>query len=250
MTKFTNTFARRIINRVGPRVGKGQELARKAFIQSQLLELPRGIRILDAGAGELQYKEYCSHLNYVSQDFCQYNGDTISEGLQISGWDTNGIDIISDITAIPEPDESFDCILCSEVLEHIPEPIKAIKEFSRLLKSGGTLILTAPFSSLTHMAPYYFYSGFSRYFYERVMKDNGFCIQKIEFNGSYFDYLAAELRRLASISERYSKSGFLSDLFMVVLSCCTLRLLNRLRQRDSDSREILCWSLFTVAIRD
>jgi len=78
-------------------------------------------------------------------------------------WDTSRIDIGSDITSIPESDESLDAILCTEVLEHVPEPTHALDEFKRLLKLGGLLILTAPSGSNVHMAPYHFCSGFSRY---------------------------------------------------------------------------------------
>ncbi len=61
-------------------------------------------------------------------------GGASDEGLQSHGWDTSRIDLVSDITAIPAPDSTFDAILCSEVLEHVPEPTHALDEFARLLK--------------------------------------------------------------------------------------------------------------------
>ncbi|HET6991949.1 MAG TPA: class I SAM-dependent methyltransferase, partial [Bacteroidia bacterium] len=118
------------------------ESNRMEWIQKQLKKLPAGSRILDAGAGEQPHRPYCAHLNYVSQDFAQYNPEKLDSGLQMEKWDYGKLDIISDITAIPEPDGSFDAILCSEVFEHIPDPNAAVKEFSRLLRKGGTLILT------------------------------------------------------------------------------------------------------------
>src|ERR1041385_5730478 len=131
---------------------------RAAWIGKQLEKLPGNSRLLDAGAGEQQYKKFCKHLNYVSQDFAQYAPEKMEEGLQMEKWNYGRLDIVSDITAIPEPDKSFDAILCTEVFEHIPDPPAALKEFSRLLRKGGTLILTAPFTSLTHFAPYHYYT--------------------------------------------------------------------------------------------
>ena len=92
---------------------------------------------------------------FIAQ-FRQYTGGgVLAEGLQTGEWDTSRIDLVSDITEIPAPDASFDAILCSEVLEHIPEPTHALDEFMRLLRPGGTLILSAPFASLVHFAPYH-----------------------------------------------------------------------------------------------
>ena len=49
-----------------------------------------------------------------------------------------------DLTKIDIPDNTFDAILCSHVLEHIPEDAKAMKELHRVLKPGGWAILQVP----------------------------------------------------------------------------------------------------------
>jgi ubiquinone/menaquinone biosynthesis C-methylase UbiE len=138
------------------KIGTDNDKNRVEWLRKTLKSIPSGLRILDAGAGEKRFKDFCSHLDYVSQDFAQYNGEGDKTGLQMGKWDQANLDIVSDITSMPEPDESFDAILCTEVFEHIPDPISAIKEFSRLLKRGGRLIITAPFCCGTHFAPYYF----------------------------------------------------------------------------------------------
>jgi len=181
------------------------ETNRNIWLRKTLASLPKGTRILDAGAGELKNKPLCNHLQYVSQDFCQYEGKGDEKGLHPGKWDTSNIDIICDITAIPEPDSSFDAILCSEVLEHIPEPEKALDEFTRLLKPGGILILTAPFASLVHMAPYHYITGFSRYWYEYHLPKRGFEIIELTPNGDWFDYVRQEILRLG-IMERDRKN--------------------------------------------
>lgn len=179
------------------------EMLRSEFLKKNISSLPNGLRILDAGAGELRNKSLCYHLIYVSQDICQYDGVGNNQGLHTNTWDTKKIDIVCDITNIPQPDKSFDVILCSEVFEHLPDPLSALKEFSRLLKPGGILIVTAPFNSLVHFAPFHFYSGFSRYWYDHHFVKYGFTITKLTASGDWFDYLKQELMRLPKASRHY-----------------------------------------------
>ena len=146
-------------------VGKNNEVNRNKWIEVTLKKVPSGLRILDAGAGNQQFRRFCLHLVYVSQDFGKYDGKGDEVGLQTGEFDYGKTDIVSDIIAIPQPDASFDAIMCTEVLEHLPMPEAAIQEFSRLLKDSGHLILTAPFCSLTHFAPYHYTTGFNRYYY-------------------------------------------------------------------------------------
>lgn len=48
------------------------------------------------------------------------------------------------ILQMPFSNDTFDYVVCSEVIEHVPEPAQAIKEIYRVLKPGGTLVLTTP----------------------------------------------------------------------------------------------------------
>lgn len=176
---------------------------RNRWLAQTLAAIPPGARILDAGAGELRNKRLCSHLNYVSQDFCQYEGKGDAQGLQTGVWDTSKIDLVCDIVNIPQPDASFDVVLCSEVFEHLPDALKALDEFARLLKHGGKVILTAPFASLVHFAPYHYATGFSRYWYEYHLPPRNFVIQELIPNGDWFSLTKQEILRLPSMARRY-----------------------------------------------
>lgn len=55
-----------------------------------------------------------------------------------------GCSVQGDATALPFPDTSFDAVLCSETLEHIPDDRGAVKEIHRVLRPGGLLFLTVP----------------------------------------------------------------------------------------------------------
>lgn len=175
------------------------DLSRKYWVVRELAQLPKDSTILDAGAGECQYKEYCKHLRYTSQDFGKYDGKGDNSGIQTGSRDSSKIDIVSDIVDMPIKSGSFDNVLCIEVFEHIPRPLDALKEISRVLKKQGTLILTAPFSSLTHYSPYYFYSGFSLQFYKENLPKAGFEIKEVYSYGNYFDHVSLELARVPLI---------------------------------------------------
>src|SRR4051812_7602345 len=100
------------LNTLPGQVGLRNEVARRQWVQQMLRRVVSGARILDAGCGEQQFRKYCSHLEYVGQDFTQYDGKGDAVGLQTGTWDhaTNAPDLICDIAAIPEADASFDAI--------------------------------------------------------------------------------------------------------------------------------------------
>jgi ubiquinone/menaquinone biosynthesis C-methylase UbiE len=200
---------------------------------------------LDAGAGELKYKPLCSHLNYVSQDFAQYNGQGDGKGLQTGEWDQTKLDIVSDITSIPEADGSFDVVMCVEVLEHVPHPANALSELARLLKPGGYLILTAPFCSLTHFAPYFYQTGYSRYFYEYWLEKLNFEIVDLQYNGNYFEYLAQEVRRIPQVGNDYAGMQIDENGRSVINQM--LGLLGELSEKGHASSEFLCFGLHVLA---
>jgi ubiquinone/menaquinone biosynthesis C-methylase UbiE len=228
-------------------VGTKNLSTREAWLEQTLKQIPDGSRILDAGAGEQKYKIFCTRLDYVSQDFAQYDGKGDGAGLQTEKWDQSELDIISDITTIPESDSSFDAIMCIEVFEHLPEPLKAIREFARLLKPDGHLILTAPFCSLTHFAPYHFYTGYNRYFYMTHLPTNGFEIVDLQVNGNYFEYLAQEIRRVPSMAERYAKDKP-SFFEMLSMKFCLL-MLERFSKKDHGSSELLNFGYHIHAVK-
>lgn len=230
-------------------VGTHNLSAREKWLERTLKKVPKGSKILDAGAGELQYKRFCKHLNYVSQDFGQYTGEGDQAGLQMGSWDNSKLDIVSDITEIPAKSSSFDAIMCIEVFEHIPKPIAAIKEFSRLLRPGGQLIITTPFASLTHFAPYFFYNGYSRYFFENILPEYGFDIKEIDLNGNYFEYLAQEIRRLDSVAERYAPKSKKPSALDNLIKHLMLMRLEELTKKDMGSHELLFQGIHVVAVK-
>jgi len=237
----------KLFKSIRPSVGKNNESARELWIEDTLNSIPENSRILDAGAGTQRYRKFCKHLDYVSQDFEKYDGQGDSAGIQTGEFDYGELDIVSDITSIPEPDLSFDAIMCIEVLEHLPDPVQAIKEFSRLIRPNGHLILTAPFCSLTHFSPYHYCTGFNKHWYKIHLAAYGLKIIDITPNGNFFEYLSQEIDRIPSVSKRYSKDkpGLFERLCIFVM----LRMLSRFSKKDNASSDLLCFGYHVFATK-
>lgn len=68
------------------------------------------------------------------------------------------VDVLADIQDMPHiGDETFDTVLCTQVLEHVPHPRRAMGELARVLAPGGSLIASVPHLSAIHEAPNDFY---------------------------------------------------------------------------------------------
>jgi SAM-dependent methyltransferase len=135
-------------------------------------------------------------LRYVAQDFCKVTVDEKQGFTALAeSYQYGTIDLVSDIVAIPAASNGFDAVLCTEVLEHVPNPVAAIEELTRVLKGGGTLILTVPSNCLRHFDPYFYFSGFSDQFLKHWCQKCGLDIVTIETVGNYWSWLMVEVAR-------------------------------------------------------
>jgi len=182
---------------------------RDKYINSELNKLKAGIKILDAGCGNQRYRNSCKRFEYYTQDLAEFKKDKaigFADGAGgKNGYEFGEIDYVGNIWEIQAESEKFDAILCSEVLEHIPYPNETKKEFSRLLRPGGKLIITAPSNCLRHMDPYYYYSGFSDHWFSEILRENNFAIYNIIPVGDYYRWLAIELGRAGWHHNIFSK---------------------------------------------
>ena len=172
------------------------EVLRDTWVRSTLEGIPVGAKLLDAGCGSQQYRPYCSHLRYYGQDFAGYDGVGDDRGLAIEGYQYGDLDYRCHVWAIPEDDDTFDAVLCTEVLEHIPYPNETIRELVRLTKPGGVLIEAAPFFSISHITPYYFVSGYHENWYHRIFADNACDVVEVTAAGDAFANVLQESLRL------------------------------------------------------
>lgn len=144
-------------------------------------------KVLDAGAGSCPYKKYFSHAKYESTDF----EDIFDKSSK------NKHDFICSLDSIPKPDNFYDVIINTQVLEHVEYPQKVINEFCRVLRPGGKIFLTAPQGWGIHGAPYNFFN-FTKYGLESLFKNAGFKIMFIKPRGGIFWYLGFRIKTLPS----------------------------------------------------
>jgi SAM-dependent methyltransferase/predicted RNA-binding Zn-ribbon protein involved in translation (DUF1610 family) len=88
-----------------------------------------------AARSALHFAPETTMKRFLSESFGQYKTSDLSD------WD---VDIRGDMRDMPVPDESFDFIFASHVLEHIPDDRRAIAELYRLLKPNGMAVLPVP----------------------------------------------------------------------------------------------------------
>jgi SAM-dependent methyltransferase len=92
-------------------------------------------------------------------------------------------------------DGSFDVVLSTQVLEHVPDPLAALGEFRRVLRSGGSLIATVPFIWEEHETPFDFYR-YTRYGLEHLLGLAGFDDIAVEPRTDCFTTAAQLLRNV------------------------------------------------------
>jgi glycosyltransferase involved in cell wall biosynthesis/ubiquinone/menaquinone biosynthesis C-methylase UbiE len=177
---------------------------RDIWVKKKAKSVKKGLSVLDVGAGTCPYRSLFKHCDYIAHDFKKYTGNQKLGGTNEYG----SIDIESDVCNIPINDGSIDVIICTEVLEHIPEPIEALKEMTRILNYGGKLLLTAPLGSGLHQLPFHYYGGFTPEWYKHYLSKFGMKISEIVSNGGFYRQLAQECIRLTgNIPSEYEKDG-------------------------------------------
>ena len=203
------------------------EKFRTKFISDWIQSLGVGDNrvFLDVGAGNMPFRPQirAAGFTYLSQDFGQYTGDNQHPGLQAGtgNWTTSGHDITCDIVDLPI--NSADVILCSEVLEHVPDPLAALQSISRALNMGGVALVTVPFQSRMHQAPYWFVSGLSPYWFHHHAPRTSLEVVKVTKVGDFVDQTIQEFGLFASAL----KLGHVTQLLLRIIAPLVRKLSNK-----------------------
>jgi SAM-dependent methyltransferase len=116
------------------------------------LRVGPGTKVIDVGcgAGRHSFEAYRRGANVIAFDQDAEGLADVDTVLQAMGQAGEAPEsakaqvVVGDALALPYPDDSFDCVIASEILEHIPDDDGAISELIRVLRSGGTLAVTVP----------------------------------------------------------------------------------------------------------
>jgi SAM-dependent methyltransferase len=92
---------------------------------------------------------------------------------------TGAVDVLGDTLALPFPDGQFALIISQEMVEHVPDPFRAVREMARVLRAGGTLYLQAPFVIGYHPGPEDYWR-FSRAGMQRLLAQAGLECRRLE----------------------------------------------------------------------
>ena len=129
--------------------------------------------LLDLGCGKVPL--YVAYKNYIADCTCVDWENTLHANQYI--------DYTCDLNnKLPFDDDSFDTIILSDVLEHIPEPGNLYAEMYRVLRNKGKLIMNVPFFYWIHESPYDFHR-YTSFELERITKTAGFNLLHLEAIG-------------------------------------------------------------------
>ena len=141
-------------------------------------------RVLDVGAGEAPWRDFlAAGVEYVGVDVDLSGEFGMRRQTGITYYDGK---------RLPFEDGSFDHVLCTEVLEHVPDPSAFLADLIRVLRQGGTLIMTVPWSARLHHLPHD-YGRFTHFGLLALLGAAGFSEITIEERGNDIAVIANKL---------------------------------------------------------
>ena len=154
----------------------------RALLEHSLSGLPAATQVLNVGAGG----RTGTVLGRIKAD----------SGFELTSLDIDPArqpDVVADIVSYAPP-RQYDVIVMIEVLEHVHDPLAAVRNLRRLLKPGGMLVLSAPFMFPLHDRPHDFYR-FTRYGLELMLAE--FEAVEVKERDSWAEVLCVLLARMS-----------------------------------------------------
>ncbi|HET9846620.1 MAG TPA: methyltransferase domain-containing protein [Nitrospira sp.] len=197
-----------------PQVSPGglEYSVRRAFIDEfymrQASSLKAGSRVLDLGGkrspkrGQFRIEHYDVRVRYANLSAA------------------NRPDVQTDAAMLPFKNETFDAVICAEMLEHVADPVSVIRETYRVLRERGVLLMTVPFLFPIHADPYD-YCRYTDHYWRENLQKAGFVDLAVESQG-YFWSVAVDMAR-AWCYERVKQGRLQSRLVQRVIGALVAR---------------------------
>jgi len=212
-------------------------LRRQVFHFEELIEqetrrfaaaLPKGARVLDAGAGEGRHRQYFSSQRYLATDL----------GVGDNTWNYSGLDCVADLHQLPFKPAVFDAAISIVTLEHVADPAAVLAEMSRTARPSAPLLLVVPQDWEVHQHPHDYWR-FTRFGLKMLLENNGWDIERMEPGGGYFRLLS---RRL--MNGLQFLPGWLMPLaaLFIAPAAIAIGLLDSLDGRKDFTVGYICWA--------
>lgn len=142
------------------------------FLYSELNRIDRSSVLLDLGVGNAPFRDLTdSFAVRIAADFSPHPNVNVVCNL---------------LNPLPFQDNTFDVVIASNVLEHIPDARTVLLEARRVLRPGGRFVATIPFLMRMHQRPYDFHR-YTDLMLMRMFQEAGFHQSSIKPLGTSFD---------------------------------------------------------------
>jgi SAM-dependent methyltransferase len=138
-----------------------------------------GVRCLDVGCGNRPYEYLFEAGNYVGVDV-EDSGRPLN--MKQPDYFYNG-------NTLPFPEGSFDMVMSTQVLEHVPNPSAVISEMARVCKLGGAVVISIPFVYQEHEEPFDYFR-FTQYGIEELLTKAGLKLEALKKDSSALEAIA------------------------------------------------------------
>jgi 2-polyprenyl-3-methyl-5-hydroxy-6-metoxy-1,4-benzoquinol methylase len=206
---------------------------------NRFLESLAGIRLIEVALKPLLKKV---ELSIMCLDGQEIGGRLLDVGcatgdflvrMRELGWDVYGVDIDSNAVKIARdhnrldvfdgtleqacfPDDAFDAVTMSHVIEHVADPLQILKETYRILKPGGKLVLTTPnMHSLCHKIykSSYYHLDIPRHFYILSTKSIRICAESARLKILRLGTFARSVSSTLQASREIKKNGMINGYY-------------------------------------
>jgi ubiquinone/menaquinone biosynthesis C-methylase UbiE len=201
----------------------------RIILRKQVIRYSKYItgKTLDIGAGEGgRYKGLFPCSEYLTMDVEKFPG----------------VDVVGRAENIPLSDQSMDSIVCTQVMEHLNLPFDAVKEFYRILKPGGHILITAPQINELHEEPNDFFR-YTKFGLISMFEGIGFETIIFEQRGGFFTTIAQMKIRYMIDKFRLYKKPIIGKIVgkIILLYGKFAMWLDRLDPSDANRKNTLGW---------